>query len=94
MKTAQNYFTGNEYHGKNSAFLNLEYKTKKYEENQWATYRQWADGGYQVQKGQHGTGIQVVREDEDKGKTVIKYYRVFNLAQVAPVDNSTENVVE
>lgn len=86
MKTAQNYFTGNEYQGINAQDLNLAAKLNKYEENQWATYRQWFDNGYQVQKGEKGTGIQVVREDEEKpDKKIVKYYRVFNLAQVKEI---------
>lgn len=85
-KTAQNYFTGTEYQGKNAQVLNA----CKYEENQWATYRQWLENGYQVQKGEHGTGIQVVRDDEKTSKTVVKWYRVFNLAQVKEIEETEE----
>lgn len=79
----QNYFTGTEYQGQNAADL----KAAGYPDNQWATYRQWFNNGYQVQKGQHGTSILVVRDDDDrKGKKMVKYYRVFNIAQVAPIE--------
>lgn len=85
MSTAQNYFTGTEYQGKNAGFLNLEARAKKYTENQWATYKQWKENGYQVQKGEKGTPIQVVKENEENEK-FIRYYRVFNLAQVKEIE--------
>lgn len=80
-KTAINVFTQTEYQGQNAVDLNLQ----PYEDNEWATYKQWFEHGYQVQKGQHGTGIMVVRDDDKSDKKVIRYYRVFNVAQVAPV---------
>lgn len=82
-RTAQNYFTGTEYQGGNAQALNA----CKHEENQWATYKQWFEGGYQVQKGEHGTSIQVVREDEKTGKTVVRWYKVFNIAQVKELED-------
>ena len=40
----------------------------------------------QVQKGQHGTGVMLVKpSDDDKSKAVVRWYKVFNLEQVAPV---------
>ncbi len=86
MKTAQNYFTGVEYQGHNAQELNSSTRLNKYEENQWATYKQWFEGGYQVQKGEHGTSIRVIREDEKTLKTVVKYYRVFNISQVKEIE--------
>lgn len=85
-RTAQNYFTGTEYQGRNAQDLNSSTRLNKHEENQWATYKQWYEGGYQVQKGEHGTSIQVVREDEKTKKTVVKWYKVFNIAQVKEIE--------
>ena len=83
MITAQNYFTGVEYQGGNAQVLN----SSKYKENQWATYRQWFENGYQVQKGEHGTAIRVIEDDPDTKETVVRYYRVFNIAQVKEIEN-------
>lgn len=83
MITAQNYFTGVEYQGGNAQVLN----SSKYKENQWATYRQWFENGYQVQKGEHGTAIRVIKDDPDTKETVVRYYRVFNIAQVKEIEN-------
>lgn len=84
--TAQNYFTGNEYHGGNAQLLDSLQRVEKYDENQWATYKQWLEGGYQVQKGEHGASIQVVRDDEKTDKKIVRWYKVFNLAQVKEVE--------
>lgn len=77
-----NYFTGYKYSGVNAQDL----ASKGFKANQWATYRQWIADDKQVQKGQHGTGIMLVKEDEKTGKKVVKWYKVFNLEQVAPVE--------
>lgn len=80
---AINTFTGVEYQGYNA----VELSAKGYEVNEWATYKQWLEHGFQVQKGQHGVSIMVVRDDDEKdGKKLVKYYRVFNVAQVAPIE--------
>lgn len=77
-----NYFTGHKYQGINAQDL----ASKGYKSNQWATYRQWLEGGQQVQKGQRGTSIMLVKKDEDdKERAVVRWYRVFNLDQTAPV---------
>ena len=77
-----NYFTGYKYQGVNSQDL----ASKGFTSNQWATYKQWIEHDQQVQKGQHGTGIMLVKKDDDSGKTVVRWYKVFNLEQVAPLE--------
>lgn len=83
-EAAQNYFSGVAYQGQNAAQL----KAAGYPDNQWATYKQWFEHGYQVQKGQHGTPIMVVRDNPDpkKDKKMVKFYRVFNIGQVKPLE--------
>ena len=76
-----NYYTGYKYQGINTQDL----ASKGYKSNQWATYKAWVEHDMQVQKGQHGTGIMLVRKDEETSKTVVKWYKVFNLEQVAPM---------
>lgn len=83
--TPQNYFTGVEYSGHNATTLRMT----SYKSNQWATYRQWLEGGYQVQKGQKGQGIMKIVEDKDGNKRP-KYYRVFNLEQVKVIEEEQE----
>lgn len=81
----QNYFTGVEYQGGNATSLRLA----GYKEGQWATYKQWFEHGYQVQKGEHGHSIMVVKDkDDDPSKKAVRYYKVFNVAQVKPIEVS------
>lgn len=75
-----NYFTGHKYQGINAQDL----ASKGFKSNEWGTYHQWLNEGQQVQKGQHGTSIMLVKPDDETGKTVVKWYRVFNREQVAP----------
>lgn len=81
----QNYFTGIEYQGHNAMSLSLA----GYKDNQWATYKQWFEHGYQVQKGEHGQSIMVVTDhSDDKDKRAVKFYRVFNIAQVKEIEEA------
>lgn len=75
-----NFFTRNEYHGQNAMDLRLA----KYKSSEWATYKQWLEGGYQVQKGQHGVGIMKIVEDKEGNKRP-KFYKVFNYEQVKEI---------
>lgn len=78
---ATNYFTGTEYHGKNAVFLRMA----PFKSNEWATYKQWFEGGFQVQKGQHGQRIMKIVQDDD-GDTMPKFYTVFNFEQVKRIE--------
>lgn len=80
-----NYFTGYKYQGVNAQDL----ASKGYKSNQWATYKTWIEHDYQVQKGNKGTGIMLVRKDDETGKTVVRWYKVFNFDQVAPVEQES-----
>lgn len=83
--TPQNYFTGAEYSGHNATSLRMS----GYKNNQWATYRQWQEGGYQVQKGQKGQAIMKIVETKEGDKRP-KYYRVFNMEQVKQIEEEDE----
>lgn len=86
-KAPQNYFTGTEYQGGNALTLTNCQRGSNYEQNQWATYKQWFENGYQVQKGEHGTSILVVKDEPDSKKVAVRYYKVFNIAQVKEIEN-------
>lgn len=78
-----NYFTGHKYQGVNAQDL----ARQGHKSNEWGTYHQWLGAGMQVQKGNHGVSIMIVKPDpEHDGKTLVKWYRVFNRDQVAPVE--------
>ena len=57
---------------------------------EWATYRQWLELGYQVQKGQKSTRLIRVCEKEPKGKKskYVKSFSVFNIEQTQKVEIS------
>ena len=82
-----NFFTGYKYQGQNTIDLAL----KGYKSNEWGTYKQWDEHGYQVQKGQHGTGIMLVRKDDTTDKTVVKWYKVFNREQTKPKETEVKS---
>ena len=77
--------TGKAYTGGNTTIL----LQNDYTDQVWATYRQWQDLGYQVQKGQKGERItkmvKIICKKEHKQKLVPRYYTVFNIAQVASI---------
>ena len=78
-----NYFTGHKYQGTNAADL----ASRGYKSNEWGTYKQWLEHDFQVQKGEHGVGIMLVRPDDDNPeRAVVRWYKVFNREQVAPVE--------
>jgi antirestriction protein ArdC len=58
-----------------------------FEDQQWATFRQWKDAGYMVQKGSKGTElIKIVtvkdKKNPENKKSVPRRFYVFNIAQV------------
>lgn len=77
MTEQVNFTTQKAYQGYNADTL----ARTKYESNEWATYRQWLEAGFQVQKGEHGTPILKIIETEDGDKRP-KHYKVFNFEQV------------
>lgn len=85
MSQQVNFVTGNAYSGKNY----IELSAAPFESNKWATYIQWQQAGFQVQKGSKGYGVQAVKtavDDDGTKKSMVKWYRVFNEEQVQAVE--------
>ena len=85
MQVPTNAKTGNQYTGGNTTILlQNEFKTQF-----CATYRQWQELGFQVQKGQKGDRItkmvKIIYKKEQNQKLVPRYYTVFNFDQVAKI---------
>ena len=85
MLVPTNAKTGKQYTGGNIIILlQNEFKSQL-----WATYRQWQELGFQVQKGQKGERItkmvKIICKKEHKQKLVPRYYTVFNAEQVAKI---------
>ena len=89
MQQPTNAKTGNQYTNGN-VFKLLE---TGYTDQVWATYRQWIELGYQVQKGEKGTRltkiVTVINKqatgDDNKKKSVPRGFTVFNIAQVEKI---------
>lgn len=89
MQQPINAKTGNPYTGGNIAEL-IE---AGFDTQIFATYRQWQELGYQVQKGEKGTRLikmvtvinKKAKDDEAKKKNVPRGFTVFNIAQVAKI---------
>ena len=80
--------TGKAYTGGNTTIL----LQNDYTDQVWATYRQWQNLGYQVQKGQKGERItkmvKIICKKEHKQKLVPRYYTVFNRIRLDGSRNS------
>ncbi len=85
--------TGKSYRGGNVLALMISGMRKGYEDPRWMTYKQAADKGWQVRKGEKGTHIEFweakpgskaeTEEDEDKrGRLIHRVYTVFNARQI------------
>lgn len=86
-----NYISGHKYSGINAQELARVQIEHEFKSNEWATYGQWFSKNMQVQKGQHGTSIMIfVPNEDDPKKPKVGYCRVFNLDQVAPLEQATE----
>lgn len=80
------------YRGVNTVLLWLTSEAMGYTSDLWATYKQWADLGAQVRKGEKGTQIvfwkaftvesQDGDEDSEKKGMIARVYTVFNAMQV------------
>ena len=87
-----NAVTGKAYRGINPLMLWASAQAAGYPSGIWATYKQWAELGAQVRKGEKATGIVFWKllddgegegEGEDKGRRcVARGFSVFNAAQV------------
>lgn len=81
--------TGRPYRGINWLVLSLVADEQGYDSNVWMTYKQAAAHGGQVRKGEKGTAIvfwkMLERKDDNgdaKSVPLLRYYTVFNAAQV------------
>lgn len=83
------------YRGINIALLYMEGRSSAI----WATYKQWKDKGFQVQKGEKGTQIVFFKpvskketnsegNEEEKKFLIAKQYTVFNAEQTDYVDDT------
>ena len=88
-----NVISNKRYKGINWAMLSFECECKKYADNIWATYKQWADLKAQVTKGSKGTPIifykpPLFKKNKDTGDrekikwAVMRASTVFNVNQV------------
>jgi antirestriction protein ArdC len=85
-----NYKTKRHYSGTNVLLLWAAQQEHAYRFNQWATYRQWQEAGYQVRGGEKSHVILIVRDTvADKGKETEKHYRMFKVALVFNADQIT-----
>jgi antirestriction protein ArdC len=88
-----NFTTGEPYSGTNVSRLVAAQHAAGYPTPEWAGYGQARKAGYQVQKGEKCTRIArvVPVKDRDTGreKRTLTYRRVFNIAQMAPIDGAS-----
>ena len=88
----KNTITGVEYQNTNQDILEEARKTMGYESNEWCTFLQAKELGKQVRKGQHGVRLArvVPYTKREEGKLVdkkgVKYFTVFNIAQLEDVN--------
>lgn len=88
-----NRASGKPYRGVNVFLLGIEAHIHGYEANEWLTYKQAAEMGGQVRKGERSTVVTFWKvnkykkfnessgEDEDKKGLLLRYYNVFNISQ-------------
>ena len=90
MSGHKNKFSNKLYQGTNVFCTAISAYAKGFSCNEWGTYKQWQDAGYQVKKGSKGTDIvyfdKLKIEDKttnkDKFIPMIKGFSVFNAEQV------------
>ena len=97
---SKNAKTGAEYRGENAEVLMRMELAAKYKHGTWATYKQWQELGFQVRKGEKGIGLKFFTRDErgENGdvekKGGLRFFRVFNIAQVDKIETVGETVGE
>jgi antirestriction protein ArdC len=90
IRAAFNPTTGQPYRGGNVIALMVTSLRKGYTDSRWCTYRQAAEHGWQVRKGEKSSRIEFFKEQEEKdeetGETkfrpVARHYPVFNAQQI------------
>ena len=87
----RNFTTEKNYRGINTLLLWCYREKNEYPTQDWATYKQWADAGYQVSKGQKSSVIFIHKDAVKKGGNpdnpddhyrLLKCAFVFNAAQL------------
>jgi antirestriction protein ArdC len=86
---AYNFVSKKNYRGVNPLLLWLRQEEKGFEHNAWLSYKQAANLGGQVKKGEKGTSVfyfSVFEKENEKTKLTekipfLKYYTVFNVSQ-------------
>jgi len=90
MSADKNIITGASYRGINRLLLGMSAMAKGHTSNEWGTFKQWQEKGYQVQKGEKSTRIVFFKNVAGKetpdgevegGYAMIKAYAVFNAQQ-------------
>ncbi|MBK3404251.1 DUF1738 domain-containing protein [Methylorubrum rhodesianum] len=87
----RNALTGKTYRGINTVSLWVGAKAAGYADDRWATYKQWAELGAQVRKGERSTLVVFFKElgdeDDERRRFVARASYAFNAAQVdgAPI---------
>lgn len=80
-----NYKTKVRYQGQNMEHLNHVQRSNGYKKNLWLTFNQAREMGLKVKKGEKGTRIVRVVENEEVGKKSkigVRVYVVFNIEQI------------
>lgn len=94
---SKNAKTGTVYSGSNRTALLIQEDEKGYRHDTWATYKQWQELGFQVKKGEKGTRLKFFSNDqkneqgEVKKKGGLKFFMVFNIAQVDKIEKTKQN---
>ncbi|MGJ7067308.1 zincin-like metallopeptidase domain-containing protein [Morganella morganii] len=84
-----NFSTGTAYSGINIMLLWSSAAEQGYTDSRWLTYKQAAEQGGQVRKGEHGTTIiyyKMLEKENEEGETehipMLKTFTVFNVQQI------------
>jgi antirestriction protein ArdC len=96
----RNAITHRPYSGANVVLLWIDGEAKGYTTPKWLTYKQAAEAGGQVRRGEKGSQItflgRVVKEDEsaglDKAVSFLKGYTVFNIDQCDGLEHLREEL--
>lgn len=88
VKTALpvNAFTKKPYGGANAQELLQAQEAKKFKGNVWATFVQWQQLGFFVNKGEKGTSVVIGKYNDENEFEYRGYKSVFNIAQVSKAE--------
>jgi len=88
------------YRGVNLLLLTLEQQARGYARNAWLTFRQAAELGGHVRKGEHGTTVvfyklqERTRENEEEETRLVPLLRAFTVFNVAQIEGLPARLVE